>query len=60
MPVVLVHEGITRQLYEESVRKLTGGKTKLESPADWPVEGLLAHIVGPGGQTGSRRRCLGV
>jgi hypothetical protein len=34
--------------YEESVRKLTGGKTRVESPADWPVEGLLAHIAGQG------------
>jgi hypothetical protein len=25
-----------------------GGKGRLESPADWPVEGLLAHIAGQG------------
>lgn len=48
MPVVLVHEGITQEQYEESVRKLTDGKNTLESPADWPVEGLLAHIAGQG------------
>lgn len=48
MPVVLVHEGISQEQYEESVRKLTGGKSKMESPADWPVEGLLLHAAGQG------------
>jgi hypothetical protein len=48
MPIVVVFQGITREQYEESVRRLTGGKGRLESPADWPVEGLLAHIAGPG------------
>lgn len=49
MPVVLVHEGkgLTRQNYEESVRRITGGKG-LTSPADWPVEGLLVHAAGEG------------
>ncbi len=47
MPVVLVHQGagLTRESYEESVRKLTDGKG-LHSPADWPVEGLLSHTAG--------------
>jgi hypothetical protein len=45
MPVVLFHEGITKEQYEESVRRLTG-KERMESPADWPVPGLLAHIPG--------------
>jgi hypothetical protein len=27
------------------VRKLTG-KSRVESPADWPVEGLLVHAAG--------------
>lgn len=48
MPIVLVHEGVTQEQYEESVRRLTGGKERLESPADWPTEGLLAHIPGQG------------
>ena len=48
MAVVAVFEGVTQQQYEESVRKLTGGKGRVESPADWPVEGLLAHIAGQG------------
>lgn len=47
MPVVLVSPpGFTQEQYEESVRKLTGGKRHLSSRADWPVEGLLAHIAG--------------
>ena len=53
MAVVLVHQGagLTKENYEESVRRVTGGKSTLESPADWPVEGLLAHAAGeaPGG-----------
>jgi hypothetical protein len=50
VPVVAVFQSpsLTQERYEESVRKLTGGKGSLESPADWPVEGLLAHIAGQG------------
>lgn len=47
MPVVLVFEGMTQEQYEESVRRLTG-KERTESPADWPVPGLLAHVPGQG------------
>lgn len=55
MPVVLVHQGptITQERYDEVVRKLTGGKARLETPADWPVEGLLVHVAGQG-STGFR------
>jgi hypothetical protein len=50
MSVVAVFEapGLTQESYEESVRRLTDGKSRLESPADWPVDGLLAHIAGEG------------
>jgi hypothetical protein len=48
MPVVLVHEGITREQYEDVVRRLTGGKGRLESPSDWPVAGLIVHAAGQG------------
>jgi hypothetical protein len=48
MAVVVVFEGVTQEQYEDSVRKLTGGKERVESPADWPVEGLLAHVAGQG------------
>ena len=51
MPMILVSPKFTQEQYEETVRKLTGGKTRLESPADWPVEGLLAHIAGQGEST---------
>lgn len=49
MAVVLVHEGptVTQERYEQIVQRLTGGG-KLESPNDWPVEGLLAHAAGQG------------
>lgn len=48
MAVVLVHQGpgLTKESYEEAVRRLTAGKTRLESPADWPVEGVLVHAAG--------------
>lgn len=50
MPVVLVHEGptLTQERYEEAVRRLTGGSSRLESPGDWPVAGLLVHAAGQG------------
>ena len=48
MPVVLIHQGpsVTQENYEATVRKLTGGDSRLESPSDWPVEGLLMHVAG--------------
>jgi hypothetical protein len=55
MPVVLVHQGptLTQERYEEVVRRFTGGKSRMETPADWPVEGLLVHATGQG-ETGFR------
>lgn len=49
MAVVLVHQGpsVTKERYEATVRKLTDGD-RLESPSDWPVEGLLVHAAGEG------------
>jgi hypothetical protein len=48
MSVVLIHQGpsVTQERYDETVRRLTGGKSRLESPSDWPVEGLLVHAAG--------------
>jgi hypothetical protein len=40
--------GLTQEIYEETVRRLTGGKSRMESPSDWPVAGLLAHVAGQG------------
>jgi hypothetical protein len=50
MAVVLIHHGptLTSETYDEVVRKLTGGKGRLESPSDWPVAGLLVHAAGQG------------
>ena len=55
MPVVVVHQGpsFSQEKYEEAVRGLTDGKDRLESPADWPVEGILVHTAGQG-QNGFR------
>jgi hypothetical protein len=49
MPVVLIHQGpdVTQESYEQVVRSMMG-KNRAESPADWPVEGLLAHAAGEG------------
>ncbi len=49
MAVVMVHQGptVTQENYEQVVRRLTDGrKDRLESPSDWPVEGLLVHTAG--------------
>ncbi len=48
MPVVAVFQSpsLTQERYEESVRRLTGGRSRFESPADWPVAGLLVHVAG--------------
>jgi hypothetical protein len=50
MAVVLVHQGpsVTQETYEEVVRKLADGKSRLETPSDWPVAGLLVHAAGQG------------
>jgi hypothetical protein len=48
MAVVLVQQGpsFTQEKYEEVVRKVSGGKSRMESPSDWPVAGLLVHAAG--------------
>ena len=50
MAIVAVFAGpsFTREKYEKSVNMLTGGKARMQSPAEWPVKGLLAHIAGQG------------
>ena len=37
---------LTRERYEEVVRRLTNGKSRLESLADLPFEGVLFHATG--------------
>ena len=46
-PVMVVHhtESLTRERYEAVVRGVTGGKPRLESPADLPTSGLLVHVA---------------
>jgi heme-degrading monooxygenase HmoA len=47
MPVVVVVEAPSQQNYEDVVRKVTDGKkSRMESPSDWPAEGLLSHAAG--------------
>ena len=48
MSVVLIHQGptVTKENYEATVQKLTGGKSRLDSLSDWPVEGILVHVAG--------------
>jgi hypothetical protein len=41
---------LTRERYEEVVRRITGGKTRIESTADLPFEGLLVHAAGEGSE----------
>jgi hypothetical protein len=52
MSVVLVHQGptVTQERYDAVVQRLTQGKGRMESPSDWPVEGLLVHAAGEGPQ----------
>lgn len=37
---------LTRERYEEVVRRLTGGRARIESPTDLPFEGLVFHAAG--------------
>ncbi len=47
MPVMVVHHtpSLTRERYEAIVRGLTGGRARLENPADVPTPGLLVHAA---------------
>lgn len=50
MPVVVVFQSpsLTQESYDETIRRLTGGKSRMDSPADWPVKGLSSHAAGQG------------
>ena len=47
MRVMVIHHtpSLTQERYEAVVRGLTGGKSRLESPADVPTSGLLVHVA---------------
>jgi len=50
MVVVAVHQtpSLTQERYEEVVRRLTNGKSRFESIADLPFDGLIVHVTGQG------------
>src|ERR1051325_9018885 len=50
MFILAVHQvpSLTQQKYEESIRRLTNGKSRVDSLSDLPFEGLLVHIAGHG------------
>ena len=50
MYIMAVHQtpSLTQERYEEVVRRLTNGKSRLESPSDLPFDGLVAHVAGQG------------
>jgi hypothetical protein len=50
MAIIAVFQapGFTKDVYEDTVRKVSDGKSRMESPVDWPVPGLLVHAAGQG------------
>jgi hypothetical protein len=50
MLIMAVHQTptLTRERYEEVVRRLTNGKPRLESTSDLPFDGLIVHVAGQG------------
>lgn len=50
MLILAVHETptLTRERYEQVVRRLTKGKPRIEVPSDLPFAGLLVHAAGEG------------
>ena len=50
MPILAVHQvpSLTRERYEEVVRRLANGKTRVDSISEFPFEGLLFHAAGQG------------
>ena len=50
MPIIGVHQvpSLTQERYDEVVRRLTGGRARIESPGDLPFEGLMVHGTGHG------------
>ena len=48
MVAIHQHPSLTQERYEEVVRRLTNGKSRAESPSDFPFAGLLVHVAGKG------------
>jgi hypothetical protein len=45
---MVVHQtpSLTRERYEEVIRRLSGGKARADSLEDLPFDGLLVHVAG--------------
>jgi hypothetical protein len=50
MLIMALHQvpSLTQDRYEQVVRRLTHGKSRIESAADLPFDGLLVHVAGQG------------
>jgi len=50
MLIMALHQvpSLTQDRYEEVIRRLTGGRSRVESLSDLPFEGLLLHVAGQG------------
>jgi hypothetical protein len=50
MRIMAVHRvpSLTQERYEEVVRRLTNGKSRIESLSHLPFDGLLVHVAGQG------------
>jgi hypothetical protein len=48
MLIIALHQvpSLTQEKYEEVIRRLTNGKSRVESPFDLPLDGLLVHVAG--------------
>ncbi|MGV9269104.1 hypothetical protein ACWDRR_31065 [Kitasatospora sp. NPDC003701] len=49
MAIVVIFElpGMTQAAYERTTVMVSGGPGGLNSPADWPVPGLISHTAAP-------------
>lgn len=50
MVIMAVHHtpSLTQERYEAVVKRLTGGKPRLESTSDLPFDGIIVHVAGQG------------
>lgn len=50
MLILAMHETptLTQERYEQVVRRLTNGKSRIDSRSDLPFDGLLVHAAGEG------------
>ena len=50
MLIMALHQApsLTQNKYEDVVRRLTGGKSRIESLSDLPFDGLIVHLARQG------------